>query len=99
MCNGSANNRKILHKRSMRILYSDKLPSFEILLENNGSVSISNRNLQILATGMYKIKNVLYSLIVTEPFEQRNEQHYDLRNNAQFTIFPIRLFGDRDAIL
>ena len=39
---------------------------------------------------MYKIKNDLSSLIVTEPFEQRDEQHYDLRNNSQFTIPPIK---------
>ena len=29
-------------------------------------------------------------LIVTELFKQRNEQHYDLRKNSQFTIPPIR---------
>ena len=45
-------------------------------------VSVHNRNLQILATEMYKIKNVLSALIVTELFEQRNEQHYDLRRNS-----------------
>ena len=39
---------------------------------------------------MYKIKNDLSPLIVTELFEQRNEQHYDPRKNSQFTIPPIR---------
>ena len=39
---------------------------------------------------MYKIKNDLSPLIVTERFEQRNEQHYNLRKNSQFTIPPIR---------
>ena len=39
---------------------------------------------------MYKIKNDLSPLIVTELFEQRKEQHYDLRKNSQFTITPIR---------
>ena len=44
------------------------------LLEKDGSVSIHNRNLQILATEMYKIKNDLSPLIVTELCEQKNEQ-------------------------
>ena len=35
---------------------------------------------------MYKIKNDLPPLTVTELFEQKNEQDYDLRNNSQFTI-------------
>ena len=39
---------------------------------------------------MYKIKNDLSPLIVTELFEQRNVQHCDLRKNSQFAIPPIR---------
>ena len=49
-----------------------------------------NRNLQNLATEMHKIKNDLSPLIVTKLFEQRNEQHYDLRKNSHFTNPPIR---------
>ena len=39
---------------------------------------------------MCKIKNDLSPLIVTDLFEQRNEQHYGLRKNSQFTISPTR---------
>ena len=39
---------------------------------------------------MYKLKNDLSPLIVTELFEQRNEQHYDLRKNSQLAIPPVR---------
>ena len=62
------NNGKInrLHERCLRIIYSEKQSSFETLLEKDGSVSVHNRNLQILATEMYKIKNVHSALIVTE---------------------------------
>ena len=92
MCHSRANNGKInrLHERCLRIIYSDKQSSFETLLEKDGSVSVHNRNLQILATEMYKIKNDLSPLIVTERFEQRNEQHEDLRKNSQFAISPVR---------
>ena len=92
MCHGRANNDKInrLHEPCLRIMYSDKQSSFETLLEKDDSVSVHNQNLQILATEMYKIKNDLSPLIFTELFEQRNEQHYDLRMNSQFTKPPVR---------
>ena len=90
MCHSRASNSKInrLHKCCVQIIYSDKQSLFETLLEKYGSFSIHNRNLPILATEMCKIKNDLS--IVTELFEQRNEQHYDLRKNSQFTIPPIK---------
>ena len=79
-----------LHELCLRIIYADKQLWFETLLEKDGSVSVHNRNLQILATTMYEIKNDLSPLIVAELFEQRNKQYYDLRNNSQFAIPPIR---------
>ena len=77
------NNGKInrLHERCLQIIYSDKRSPFKTPLEKDGSVSVHNQNLQILATEMYKIKNGISPLIVTELFKQRNEQHYDLKNN------------------
>ena len=77
MCHSRANNNKInrLHERCLRIVFSDKQSSFETLLEKDSSVSIHNRNLQILATEMYKIKNNLSPPIIADLFEQRNEQH------------------------
>ena len=58
-------------------------------MEKDRSVSVHKGNIQILATDMYKIKKNLSLLTVTDVFEQRNEQHYDLRINCQFTICPI----------
>ena len=49
---------------------------------------------------MYKIKNDLSPLIVTELFEEWNEQHYDLRNNSQLTIPPIKaVYHGSESIL
>ena len=92
MCHSRANNNKInrLHERCLRIVFSDKQSSFKTLLEKDSSVSIHNRNLQILATEMYKIKNNLSPPIIADLFEQRNEQHYNLRNWAQFSLPAIR---------
>ena len=40
-----------------RIIYSEKQPSYEAFLEKDGSVSINNRNFQILAIELYKLKD------------------------------------------
>ena len=52
------------------MIYSDKQLLFETLLEKDGSVSVHNLDLQILATEMCKIKNDLSPLTLTELFEQ-----------------------------
>ena len=93
MCYSRANNGKTkrLHQRCLGIIYSDKQSLFEMLLEKDGSDTVSSQNLQILATKMYKIKNDLPPLFVTELFEQKNEQYYDLRENSQFILHPVRI--------
>ena len=49
MCHNRTKNSKInrLFKRFLRLLYDEKKPSFEELLEIDSSVSIHNRNLEI----------------------------------------------------
>ena len=87
MCHSRSNNGKInrLQERCLRIIYSDKQSSFETLLEKDGSVSVHNRNLQVLATEMYKIKKDLSPFIITEFFEQRNES-----NTTSLTLRPLK---------
>ena len=50
-------NNKInrLHERCMRLIYGDKMSSFEELLEQDKSVSIHTRNLQMLTTEILKV--------------------------------------------
>ena len=66
------------------MIYSDKTSSFEALLDS--SVSIHNRNLQLLAIEMYKASKSLSPPIITELFEKKNDHQYNLRHNSQFTI-------------
>ena len=49
-------NNKInrLHERALKIVYSDYKSSFNTLLEMDGSYSVHNRNIQILALEIYK---------------------------------------------
>ena len=59
MCHSRTNNRKIdkLHERGLRVIYNNKRPSFKGLLEKDGAVAIHERNVQMLATEIYKISN------------------------------------------
>ena len=59
MCHSCENNRKInrLHERCLRIVYNDYISTFENLLNQDGSVSIHNKNLQTLAIEMFKVGN------------------------------------------
>ena len=66
MCHGRTMNNKInrLYERCLCIAFSDKTSSFEKLLEKDGSVTIHTRNLQTLATEMFKVyKNLLPAII------------------------------------
>ena len=66
-------NKKInrLHEKCLHIVYSDKTSSFEELLDKDGSVTIHTRNLQVLATEMYKVYRNLSPTIVAQIFRAR----------------------------
>ena len=76
------NNRiNKIHERTLRLIYRDKKLTFNGLLELDNSVTIHQRNLQILATEIFKVKNSLALEIMTEVFEIQ-EPHYNLRSEA-----------------
>ena len=70
MFHSRSNSNKIncLHKRVLRIVYSDFKSSFENLLEKDGTVSIHVKNLQILATQMPKISKNFFVPLMKELF-------------------------------
>ena len=67
-------NHKInkLHERALRIVYNDHFSSFEELLSKDKSVTVHQRNLQTLATEMYKILNGLSPDIMQDIFETKS---------------------------
>ena len=70
MCHSRTNDRKIdtFHKRCLRIIYNERS-----YLENDSSVSIHERNVQVLATEMCKVSNNFLPPHINEMFEVRNE--------------------------
>ena len=73
------NNRiNHIHERALRIAYKDKSSSFAELLRKDGSVRIHYRNVQSLATEIYKFINGQTPKIMEEIF-QINNNLYNLR--------------------
>ena len=70
-----------IHERALRLVYDDSpYLSFDELLIKDKSVSIHQRNLQLLATEIFKVKNGVSTGLTEDIFHFVNKP-YDLRNN------------------
>ena len=68
------------HKRALRIVYRDYKSTFKQLLKKqNKSVSMHQRNLEILATKIFRTKNGLNPVIMEDVFNFKNLA-YNFRN-------------------
>ena len=70
MFHGRRENSKInhIHERNLCIVYKNNVLSFEELLELDKSFKIHHRNIQSLATELFKIKNNLSNTIMNDIF-------------------------------
>ena len=85
MCNNHTNNKiNRLHERCLQIVYNDKQSSFNELLEKYGSVLIHMRNIQILATEIYKLVNNPSPPIMNRVFKLNSDNRYNLRQISNF---------------
>ena len=84
-------NNKInnLHERALRIVHKNDNLTFQELLNIDNSFTIHHRNLQKLATEMYKIKNNISSSLMIELFPL-NKNTYDLRNKRCWETSNVR---------
>ena len=82
MCHSTRINNQInkLHKRLLRLVYNDKSSSFWEHLERDNSVTIHERNIQLLLTEIFKVKSGAAPEIMTEIFKFKDHS-YDLRKN------------------
>ena len=72
-----------IQERALGITYKDTESSYSELLEKDCAITIHTKNLQLLMTEMYKIKNDLSPAFMQEIF-YNNESHYKLQNDNKF---------------
>ena len=91
MCHSRSVNNKInkLHERCLRIVYNDKKTSFKELLETDKYARIHIKNLQVLATEMFKVYRNISPPIARQLFQPRNNV-YDLRQFSQCELPNVR---------
>ena len=71
------NNRiNKIQERALRIVYEDSASTFEDLLNKDGSVTIHDRNIQLLATELFKVINGSSPEIMKEIFPLKKENLY-----------------------
>ena len=75
----------------LRIVYSDNTSSFDELLETDNSVSVHHGIIQILATELYKVVNLLSPEIMKEVFPFNENTSYNTRNKRKFHSRSIKL--------
>ena len=66
-----------IHERALRLVYQNNL-SLSELLDLNNSVTVQQKNLHVLVTKIYKVKNGIAPDIVKDIFELQIPS-YDLR--------------------
>ena len=64
-------------------MYQDQKLNLQDLLQKDKFVSIHVKNVQYLATEIYKVKNGLSTEIMKEVFIFQENENYDLRSGTQ----------------
>ena len=84
-------NNKInrIHERALTIVYRDKTSNFTELLQKDNAVTVHQRNLQVLATEIYKVKMGLVPQLVKELFPL-SPHAYNLRSIYEFKLENIK---------
>ena len=85
MCRSRKINNQInkLHERALRLVYNDndKSSSFRELLERDKSVTIHERNIQVVLTEIFKVKSRVAPEIMTDILKFKDHS-YHLKNNC-----------------
>ena len=86
-------NNKInrLHKRCLWLIYSDRISSYEEVLDKDNSVPIHQKNLQKLAIEMFKTYTRMAPQIMNEVFLRNYGLNYNLRRHPEFASRAINI--------
>ena len=79
-----------LHERCLCVIDNDGHSSYDELLNLENPVSIPHRDLQILATEMFRVYTESATDILNEVFPLKPPSSYNLRNQQEFTVKPIK---------
>ena len=72
-----------IHERPLRLVYSDKVSSFDELLKKKRSFFIPHRNIQSLATELYTFFHGLSPSIMKNVFHFNTNIPYNLRSRSE----------------
>ena len=96
---GGLNNKiNSIHERALRMTYQDHISTFQELLNRDNSASIHHRNLQALATEIFKVQRDLSPDILREIFEPKIS-FYNLRSNNTFERRQVHSVYDGTELL
>ena len=71
-------------EQALRIVYQDYASSFSELHEKDNPTTKQNRNIQQLATELFKVNNGLSPPFMNEIFMENAQHYYDLRKKNEF---------------
>ena len=91
--NNGINN---IHERALRLTYQDNKSSFKQLLEKDHSVTVHQKNLQVLFTEIFEVKDNLASDIMKKvcelkepPYNLRSESNHFTCRNVKTTYYGL----------
>ena len=79
----------MFHERALRIVYHDKTSNFTELLQKDSAVTLHQRNLQVLATEVYKVKMGLAPQLVKQLFPLSTHV-YNFRSTYEFKLENVK---------
>ena len=84
------NNRiNKIQERSLKLIYKDRESTFSQLLLRDNSFTVHERNLQVLATEIFKFKNNMSPTIMNRVFSATTHT-YNLRNDTKLRTFNVK---------
>ena len=88
MFHSCKNNKRINkpHEECLRMIYNDKLSSFDEHLGKDGRASTNHRNLQVYEIEMFKFRKGMSTPIMSDLFKIKKDPCYSLKKTVMFII-------------
>ena len=84
-CKRKSNNLiNRIHERALRIAYNDYISDFNSLLRKDNTVTIHQRNIQVLTTEIYKTLNDLNPTLMKEVFCVKEHKFFTRKQNLTY---------------